>query len=80
MAKKRGVNGRDSPGQRLGIKRFAGSYVKSGTILVRQRGTKYYPGLGVGRGRDDTLYACREGWVSFHGKYISVICNQQRVS
>ncbi|MBT3275144.1 MAG: 50S ribosomal protein L27, partial [Spirochaetales bacterium] len=59
-------NGRDSPGQRLGIKRFGGQLVKAGEILVRQRGTKFHPGLNVGKGKDDTLFATIEGTVVFH--------------
>jgi large subunit ribosomal protein L27 len=59
MAHKKGVgssrNGRDSHGQRLGVKRFAGEAILAGTILVRQRGTKIHPGLNVGKGRDDTF-------------------------
>src|SRR2546422_2571191 len=61
MAHKKGggssTNGRDSQGQRLGVKRFAGQLVHAGTILVRQRGTPHKPGLNVGRGKDDTLFA-----------------------
>jgi large subunit ribosomal protein L27 len=70
MAHKKGGgssrNGRDSPGQRLGIKRFGGQLVKAGEILVRQRGTKFHPGLNVGKGKDDTLFATIEGTVVFH--------------
>lgn len=58
-------NGRDSNSQRLGIKRFGGELVKAGNIIVRQRGTKYKPGEGVGIGRDDTLYALIPGYVKF---------------
>lgn len=69
MAHKKGGgstrNGRDSQSQRLGIKRFGGQIVKSGTILVRQRGTKIHPGLNVGRGSDDTLFAKMDGVVTF---------------
>ena len=81
MAHKKGggssTNGRDSQGQRLGVKRFGGQLVHAGTILVRQRGTKHKPGLNVGRGKDDTLYACVTGVVRFEdkgdmGRYISV--------
>ena len=61
MAHKKGVgssrNGRDSQSKRLGVKRFAGQLVNGGTIIVRQRGTKFKPGLNVGIGRDDTLFA-----------------------
>jgi large subunit ribosomal protein L27 len=61
MAHKKGAsssrNGRDSNAQRLGVKRFGGQVVKAGEIIVRQRGTHFHPGLGVGRGSDDTLFA-----------------------
>lgn len=67
MAHKKGggssVNGRDSHGQRLGIKRFGGQLVTGGSILVRQRGTRYKPGKNVGRGKDDSLFACITGVV-----------------
>ena len=76
MAHKRGMgssrNGRDSNAQRLGIKRFGGQFVTGGSILVRQRGTRFLPGLNVGRGRDDTLFAKIDGIVAFKGKHISV--------
>ena len=72
MANKKGVgssrNGRDSNSQRLGIKRFGGQLVSGGSILVRQRGTKYKPGANVGRGSDDTLFAKVTGVVTFHDK------------
>ena len=72
MAHKKGVgssrNGRDSHGQRLGVKRFAGEAVLAGTILVRQRGTKIHPGLNVGIGKDDTLFALVDGVVKFEPK------------
>ncbi|NMB24765.1 MAG: 50S ribosomal protein L27 [Firmicutes bacterium] len=58
-------NGRDSIGQRLGVKRGDGQFVSAGSILVRQRGTKIHPGLNVGKGSDDTLYARVDGYVSF---------------
>ncbi len=58
-------NGRDSAAQRLGVKAFDGTSVKAGTIIVRQRGTKFHPGLNVGRGGDDTLFATAEGTVKF---------------
>lgn len=69
-------NGRDSQGQRLGVKRFGGQLVKAGMILVRQRGTKVHPGTNVGVGRDWTLYALIPGHVKFerHNK------TRQRVS
>jgi large subunit ribosomal protein L27 len=69
MARKRGgsgaKNGRDSNPQYLGIKVFGGGAVKAGTIIVRQRGTKIHPGENVGRGGDDTLFALKDGTVSF---------------
>jgi len=61
-------NGRDSNAQRLGVKRFGGESVLAGNILVRQRGTKFYPGLGVGIGKDDTLFALVSGRVLFSEK------------
>ena len=61
-------NGRDSNAQRLGIKRFGGENVLAGNILVRQRGTKFHPGVGVGIGKDDTLFALVPGVVSFTEK------------
>ncbi len=70
MAHKKGQgssrNGRDSAAQRLGVKRFGGQLVKAGEILIRQRGTRFHPGINVGRGRDDTLFALRQGTVKFH--------------
>ena len=69
MAHKKGLgssrNGRDSQSKRLGVKVFAGQPVKAGMIIVRQRGTKFHPGPGVGLGRDDTIFALREGTVEF---------------
>jgi large subunit ribosomal protein L27 len=61
-------NGRDSNAQRLGVKRFAGQQVTGGSILVRQRGTRIKPGLNVGRGKDDTLFALISGVVRFENK------------
>lgn len=58
-------NGRDSPGQRLGVKKFGDQEVIPGNIIVRQRGTKFYPGKNVGMGRDHTLFALTEGRVKF---------------
>lgn len=58
-------NGRDSSAQRLGVKKFGGEPVRAGNILVRQRGTQFRPGLNVGRGRDDTLFALKDGTVRF---------------
>lgn len=69
MAHKKGAsssrNGRDSNSNRLGVKRFGGQIVNAGEILVRQRGTHFHPGLNVGRGGDDTLYAVSPGTVEF---------------
>lgn len=81
MASKKGLgstkNGRDSHAQRLGVKAFGGQLVSGGSILVRQRGTKFKPGENVGRGKDDTLFAKISGFVVFRdrgrlGKYISI--------
>jgi len=58
-------NGRDSESKRLGVKRYAGENVAAGNILVRQRGTKFHPGLNVGKGKDDTLFAKAAGIVKF---------------
>ncbi len=58
-------NGRDSPGQRLGVKKFGGQRVKAGNILVRQRGTKFFAGDNVGMGVDHTLFALKPGFVKF---------------
>jgi large subunit ribosomal protein L27 len=71
-------NGRDSAGKRLGVKKFGGQAVVAGNILVRQRGTKFYPGVNVGLGKDHTLFATADGAVSFHDgkqgrKYVSVL-------
>ena len=69
MAHKKGQsssrNNRESNAQRLGVKRFGGEAVRSGTIIVRQRGTKIHPGLNVGKGKDDTLFALASGHVKF---------------
>jgi large subunit ribosomal protein L27 len=69
MAHKKGAsssrNVRDSNAQRLGVKRFGGQVVNAGEIIVRQRGTHFHPGIGVGRGRDDTLFALVAGRVEF---------------
>ena len=81
MAHKKGVgssrNGRDSQAQRLGVKRFGGQLVTGGSILVRQRGTRFKPGSNVGRGKDDTLFAMVTGVVKFEdrgrrGRFISI--------
>jgi large subunit ribosomal protein L27 len=58
-------NGRDSNAQRLGVKAFGGSEITAGTILVRQRGTKFHPGKNVGKGKDDTLFSLVDGTVEF---------------
>lgn len=72
MAHKKGAsssrNGRDSNAKRLGVKRFAGQVVSAGEILIRQRGTKFHPGVHVGRGGDDTLFALEAGAVQFGTK------------
>ncbi len=72
MAHKKGAsssrNGRDSNAQRLGVKRFGGQIVKAGEIIVRQRGTHFHPGVNVGRGGDDTLFATAPGAVTFGTK------------
>ena len=69
MAHKKGMgstrNGRDSHSQRLGVKRFAGQIVKAGSIIIRQKGTKFFPGLNVGMGKDYTLFAKVDGTVVF---------------
>ena len=82
MAHKKGQgssrNGRDSNPKRLGVKRFGGERVSGGSIIVRQRGTRFKPGQNVGLGRDDTLFATADGVVTFedkgrHGKFVSVL-------
>lgn len=82
MAHKKGggssVNGRDSQGQRLGIKRFGGQFVTGGSILIRQRGTRFKAGKNVGRAKDDSLFARIDGVVRFEdkgglGRFISVL-------
>jgi large subunit ribosomal protein L27 len=82
MAHKKGQgssrNGRDSNPQHLGVKRFGGQQVTGGTIIVRQRGTKFMPGLNVGRAKDDTLFAKIDGVVEFRkkgrrGNFVSVV-------
>lgn len=81
MAHKKGQgssrNGRDSNSQRLGVKAFGGEFVTGGSILVRQRGTRFFPGDHVGRGSDDTLFAMVDGTVRFRdrgrsGRFISI--------
>ncbi len=82
MAHKKGQgssrNGRDSNAQRLGVKRFGGEFVTGGSIIVRQRGTPMKPGENVGHGKDNTLFAKIDGYVSFRdrghkGKFVSVL-------
>jgi large subunit ribosomal protein L27 len=72
MAHKKGTgstrNGRDSNSKRLGVKRYGGETVRAGNILIRQRGTKFHPGVNVGRGSDDTLFALVDGTVTFERK------------
>ena len=81
MAHKKGQgssrNGRDSNGQRRGVKRYTGQAVTSGSILIRQCGTKFHPGRNVGRGRDDTLFALSPGTVYFDrdGRRVNVMSN-----
>jgi len=67
-------NGRDSNSQRLGVKRFEGQFVSAGSILVRQKGTKFFAGVGVGMGRDRTLFALKDGLVKFgNARKINVV-------
>jgi len=89
VAHKKGLgsskNGRDSNAQRLGVKRFGGEVVTGGSIIVRQRGTPHKPGLNVGRGSDDTLYAKIDGVVKFQdrgqkGRFVSIIPTAQEAS
>ncbi|HSY58139.1 MAG TPA: 50S ribosomal protein L27 [Terriglobales bacterium] len=86
MAHKKGggssTNGRDSHGQRLGVKRFGGQVVTGGSILIRQRGTRYKAGKNVGRAKDDSLYALIDGVVRFDdkggkGRFISVLTAEE---
>ena len=74
-------NGRDSAGRRLGVKKFGGQKVAAGNIIIRQRGTKFYPGSGVGIGKDHTLFALCNGAVKFVTKrddrtYVTVVPNE----
>lgn len=71
-------NGRDSAGQRLGVKKYGGEQILNGGIIVRQRGTEYHPGKFVGMGKDHTLFAKRDGVVKFHSglkgrRYVSIV-------
>ncbi len=73
MAQKRSGsarNGRDSNSKRLGVKVYGGQFVKAGGIIVRQRGTRVHPGVNVGRGKDDTLFALCDGYVVFEDRKI----------
>ncbi len=82
MAHKKGQgssrNGRESHSQRLGVKAYGGTSVTAGSILVRQRGTKFHPGRNVGRGKDDTLFALVDGVVKFDrdGRRISIVAGE----
>jgi len=77
VAHKKGMgstrNGRDSHSQRLGIKRFAGQVVSAGSILIRQRGTRFFPGMNVGMGKDHTLFAKVAGEVNYTTRKVNVI-------
>jgi large subunit ribosomal protein L27 len=78
-------NGRDSEGRRLGVKKFGGEQVIPGNIILRQRGTQWHPGSGVGMGRDHTIFAMRDGVVEFRAKtgdrtYVSVVSGGNRSS
>lgn len=79
MAHKKGQgstrNGRDSNSQRLGVKKYGGEVVKAGHIIIRQRGTQFYPGINVGMGNDHTLFALTPGQVKFEGNK-----NKRRIS
>lgn len=71
--------GRDSAGQRLGVKVFGGSFVQAGSIIVRQRGSKFYAGENVDRGKDDTLFAIKSGIVKFSDKVIKSFTHKKKV-
>lgn len=80
MAHKKGLgstsNGRDSIAKRLGVKRYAGQVVRAGSIIVRQRGTRFFPGVNVKRAKDDTLFALASGVVRFSNRTVSVVPQQ----
>lgn len=87
MAHKKGLgstkNGRDSNSQRLGVKRFGGEFVKAGSIIIRQRGTKFMPGQNVGLGKDDTIFSMINGQVKFtflnkNKKKVNVVPAEQK--
>ena len=84
MAHKKGVgsskNGRESESKRLGLKLFGGQTAKAGNIIVRQRGTRHYPGLNVGMGKDHTLFALVDGVVSFRKKNNKSFVNVEPIS
>ncbi|HEY1096964.1 MAG TPA: 50S ribosomal protein L27 [Alphaproteobacteria bacterium] len=89
MAQKKGVgstkNGRDSAGRRLGVKKYGGEIVLAGNIIIRQRGTKFYPGVNVGLGKDHTIFSTANGKVAFKkghlGRmFVSVIANDQHMA
>ncbi|MFH1541689.1 MAG: 50S ribosomal protein L27 [bacterium] len=68
------TNGRESAAQRLGVKASGGQYVTAGSIIIRQRGSSFYPGQNVGQGKDYTLFALKEGFVTFEpGKKVSIL-------
>jgi large subunit ribosomal protein L27 len=83
MAHKKGQgstrNGRDSNPQFLGVKAYAGERITTGSIIIRQRGTKFFPGRNVGIGKDHTLFALMDGQVKFHGRKISIIPGEVNV-
>ncbi|MFA9404468.1 MAG: 50S ribosomal protein L27 [Anaerolineales bacterium] len=87
MAHKKGGgssrNGRDSHSKRLGVKKFGGEFVRSGNIIVRQRGTRIHPGINVKKGRDDTLFAIADGFIFFDyvrkdRKRVNVVTDQEK--
>lgn len=89
MAQKKGVgstkNGRDSAGRRLGVKKYGGEVVVAGNIIIRQRGTKFYPGVNVGLGKDHTIFSKVDGKVAFKkghlGRtFVSVVANDQHMA
>jgi large subunit ribosomal protein L27 len=89
MAQKKGAgstkNGRDSAGRRLGVKKYGGEVVIAGNIIIRQRGTKFYPGVNVGLGKDHTIFSTADGKVAFKkghlGRtFVSVIANDQHLA
>jgi len=77
MAHKKGQgstrNGRDSNAQRRGVKKYGGEKVIAGNIIIRQCGTPFKPGVNVGKGRDDTLFALQDGTVTFRGRFVDVL-------